>query len=250
MPDEQIEPTGSKRDYVADVLRARIESGELAPGDRVPGENALIDEFGISQTTARAAINALRTEGLIRVVRGSGAFVRDFKPILRDATTRLSAKQWGSGHAIWQADLGLRQMAIEDVEVYTADAPGDVESILGVSRVVVRSRVYLVEGRPVQSSVSYLPAELVAGSPITRPDTGPGGTFARLRDLGHEPVNFIERVRCRMPRPNERKRLHLDVGQPVIEIRRTAATEDGRPVEVNDMVLVAEAYVLQWAFTS
>lgn len=240
----------SKRDEIAAALRAKIESGELAPGAQVPGENALVSEFGYSQPTARAALNLLRGEGLIRIERGKGAFVRDFKPILRDATTRLSAEQWGAGHAIWSADLGLRPMSVESIEVSTIDAPPEIEALLGVRRVLTRERVYAVEGRRVQSAISYLPADLVAGSPIERPDSGPGGTYARLRDLGHEPVKFVEQVRVRMPRPGERKLLHLDVGQPVAAIRRTAATAEGRVVEVNDMVLLGEAYVMQWSFTS
>jgi GntR family transcriptional regulator len=136
------------------------------------------------------------------------------------------------------------------VEVSTIDAPADIEALLGTGRVLTRDRVYAVEGRRVQSATSYLPADLVAGTPIERPDSGPGGTYARLRDLGHEPVKFVEQVRVRMPRPDERKLLHLDVGQPVAAIRRTAATAEGRVVEVNDMVLLGEAYVMQWSFTA
>lgn len=238
------------REQIAGKLRAKIETGVLPPGAEVPSENELVAEHGVSQTTARGALAILRAEGLLDVQRGKRSVVRGFKPILRDATTRLSAQQWGQGHPIWSADLGLRPVAIDSIEVGVVDAPEDVAAILGASHVVKRDRVYAVEGRPVQVAVSYLPADLVSGSPIERPDTGPGGTYARLRDLGLEPVRFVEQVRVRMPRPDEKKRLRLDVGQPVASIRRTAATAEGRVVEVNDMVLVGDAYTLQWSFTS
>lgn len=244
------EPQTSLRERIVGQLRAQIESGSLKPGDKVPSENALMEEFGVSQTTARAALAALRGEGLISVERGKGAFVRNFAPILRDATTRLSAQQWAAGHAIWLADLGLRPMGILRIDVHRADAPDDVAKLLGTAQVVVRDRVYAVEGRPVQWAVSYIPADLAGGTPIERADTGPGGTYARLRDIGHEPVKFVEQVRVRMPKPAERKQLSLDVGQPVAVIRRTAATAADRVVEVNDMVLLGDAYVMQWSFTS
>src|SRR5882757_5746570 len=244
------EPKVSLRELIVGQLRAQIESGSLKPGDQVPSENALIDEFGVSQTTARAALAVLRGEGLIHVVRGKGAYVRGFKPILRDATTRLSAQQWAAGHAIWLADLGLRPMGVDRIDVSRVSAPDDVAELLNFTEVVVRDRVYSVEGRPVQWAVSYIPADLAAGTPIERPDTGPGGTYARLRDIGQEPVKFVEQVRVRMPNPVERKHLRLDVGQPVAAIRRTAATSADRVVEVNDMVLVGDAYVMQWSFTS
>lgn len=240
----------SLRDGVVNDLRAQIEDGRLAPGAKLPSESGIVEKYGVSNMTARAAIAVLRGEGLIRVERGKGAYVRDFKPILRDATTRLSAQQWGAGHAIWLADLGLRPMGVDRIDVKRVNAPDDVVKLLGVTDVVVRDRVYSVDGRPVQWAVSYIPADLAAGTPIERADTGPGGTYARLRDIGQEPVKFVEQVRVRMPRPEERDHLKLDVGQPVAWIRRTAATEAGRVVEVNDMVLVGDAYVLQWSFTS
>ncbi|MFD2357431.1 hypothetical protein ACFSTC_61385 [Nonomuraea ferruginea] len=56
-------------------------------------------------------------------------------------------------------------------------------NVLGGPDVWVRRRRYLVDARPVQLATSYFPARLVEGSPITEADTGPGGVYARLRDL-------------------------------------------------------------------
>lgn len=251
MAEKKKAPRESLRDRAANDLRAKIEDGTLPPGAKLPSEKEIVEEYGVSSMTARAVIAVLRGEGLIRVERGKGAYVRDSSPILRDATTRLSAQQWGAGHAIWSADLGLRPLGIDHVEVRRVQPPKDVAVLLAHDgEVVVRDRVYSVEGRPVQWAVSYIPADLAAETLIEHVDTGPGGTYARLRDIGHEPVKFIEQVRVRMPRPVEREHLKLDIGQPVAVIRRTAATEAGRVVEVNDMVLVGDAYVLQWSFTS
>lgn len=62
---------------VAEIIRTRIRSGELQPGDRVPGVTAMIQEFGIARTTAGKVLALLRNEGLITVVPGWGSFVRD-----------------------------------------------------------------------------------------------------------------------------------------------------------------------------
>jgi GntR family transcriptional regulator len=52
-----------------------------------------------------------------------------------------------------------------------------------------------------------------------------------------------------MPQPHEITALELSaVGIPVIEIVRTAFTEDGIPIEVNEMTLDASAYVLRYDF--
>ncbi len=83
-------------------------------------------------------------------------------------------------------------------------------------------------------ATSHLPADIVAASAITRIDSGPGGTYARLAELGHKPVHFREEIRSRMPSPAEAERLSLALGTPVIQIVRTAFAHGGRAVEVND----------------
>jgi GntR family transcriptional regulator len=59
---------------LADILRARIESGELT--DRIPSEVGLSQEYGVAVTTVRHALALLREEGLIERVPGLGTFVR------------------------------------------------------------------------------------------------------------------------------------------------------------------------------
>jgi GntR family transcriptional regulator len=61
---------------LADLLRDQIQSGELGPGEPLPSELRLTQEYGISRTTVRQAIGQLRTEGLITVERPRGTFVR------------------------------------------------------------------------------------------------------------------------------------------------------------------------------
>jgi DNA-binding transcriptional regulator YhcF (GntR family) len=60
---------------VAEAIRARIEAGELAPGDRIPSTRAIVAEFGIAMATASKVIAALRQEGLVRVLPGVGTVV-------------------------------------------------------------------------------------------------------------------------------------------------------------------------------
>lgn len=52
----------------------------------------------------------------------------------------------------------------------------------------------------------------------------------------------------RMPSAEEAAVLTLTDGTPVVLVRRTATEENGAAVEVNDMVLDACAYVLEYEF--
>ena len=56
------------------LLRAQIESGELAPGDRLPSIVSLSQEYGVAHTTARKALVSLQEDGLV-ISSPMGTFV-------------------------------------------------------------------------------------------------------------------------------------------------------------------------------
>jgi GntR family transcriptional regulator, transcriptional repressor for pyruvate dehydrogenase complex len=62
-------------DQVAQALLARIESGQLKPGEKLPAEAMLAPEFGVSRTVVREAISRLKHGGLLESRQGSGVFV-------------------------------------------------------------------------------------------------------------------------------------------------------------------------------
>lgn len=63
-------------DAVRNHLLDEIKSGRLQPGDRVPTENQLMDQFGVSRTTVRRALHDLELIGIIERSAGRGSFVR------------------------------------------------------------------------------------------------------------------------------------------------------------------------------
>lgn len=60
---------------LAAILRARIESGDLAPGVMIPSITTLSQEYGVALSTVRRSIGVLREEGLIRTRPSWGTFV-------------------------------------------------------------------------------------------------------------------------------------------------------------------------------
>jgi DNA-binding GntR family transcriptional regulator len=65
---------------VAGFLRARIERGEYAPGQRLPSINDLVQTYGVARLTANKALRLLVTEGLAEISPGMGAYVRQPLP--------------------------------------------------------------------------------------------------------------------------------------------------------------------------
>lgn len=62
-------------DKVAELLRSSIVDGSLRPGDRLPTERELGDQFGVSRTVVREAVRTLVAKGLLEARSGSGVYV-------------------------------------------------------------------------------------------------------------------------------------------------------------------------------
>ncbi|MEW1864090.1 GntR family transcriptional regulator [Streptomyces sp. NPDC088194] len=240
-----------KYQRIAGALREAIQRGEYGPGDRLPGENDLMATYEVARMTARQALGVLQSEGIAESRKGAGVFVRSFRPLRRRGIQRVAGSRWGNGQSIWAADTEGRELVVDQVEVTEEKAREDIAAVLGLKvgdAVCVRNRRFVLDGKPVLLATSYLAASLVAGSAVTRTDTGPGGIYARLAELGHKPVHFREEVRSRMPSAEESERLELAAGTPVVLVCRTAFTDDGHAVEVNEMALDAASYVLEYDF--
>lgn len=70
---------------LAEALKKMLETGALGPGDRFPSEREIAEEFEVSRTVIRPALDLLVSDGAIVRIRGSGTFVASPKrhvPIL------------------------------------------------------------------------------------------------------------------------------------------------------------------------
>ena len=56
-------------------IEARIRTGDLAPGARLRGEQALREEYGVSLSTTRKALALLRQKGLVVTTPSLGSFI-------------------------------------------------------------------------------------------------------------------------------------------------------------------------------
>ena len=76
-PDERDDAPLPRWQQIAADLRADILAGRVAPGERLPNEQALAERFGVNRHTLRQAVQALAREGHVQVRQGSGTFVRE-----------------------------------------------------------------------------------------------------------------------------------------------------------------------------
>ena len=142
------------------VLHDEIDRGVIAPGDPLPTEQTLCDQFGVSRITVRRALADLAELGYIERRQGVGSFVREHGPAEpTDVSDVLRA-----GRSFMD---GLRQSQFEtEVEVVELGArrpPRSIGEALGTSGEllhIVRVRRQRRTGEPLIVSDAWLPNEL------------------------------------------------------------------------------------------
>lgn len=63
--------------HIQNMLQERIRQGIYSPGNRLPSEAALSEEFGVSLITVKRALELLAADGLVRKAQGKGTFVAE-----------------------------------------------------------------------------------------------------------------------------------------------------------------------------
>ena len=207
---------------VANDIRDSItntENPRWQPGDMLPSEAALRTEYDVSATTIRNALLELRTEGLITIRNGIGAFVSSSynQPAAtidraRDAETPALAPTGEPMQYRGTADPSTAALLnISENEPLFIDEVSAIED--GTGRKVLMRQVI-----PIDATDGYAPD----------PDADTATLLAMLTKR-HGKLTTTEYVRARMPNPDERTALDLSDAVPIFETTRVA-TAKGRTV--------------------
>ncbi|GAB2512079.1 HTH-type transcriptional repressor YvoA [Corynebacterium atrinae] len=216
---------------IADQLRGRIERGELLPGDRLPAERELVDEFGVARMTVRHALDILQLEGLIDRRRGrtGGTFVRGIPPVL-DLTCID-----GLMPQLRERGLTVTSTILEATEESASPAVAcslDLEVGEPVFRV---SRLRHVDGTPMFIEISYFPAALVPG--LLEEDLSES-LYALLRNKWNlHPARKSETINPGIASGWEQDKLRISRNLPLLRISRVAETADGVKIEFSEDAL-------------
>ncbi|PWV71836.1 GntR family transcriptional regulator [Prauserella marina] len=234
---------------IATALREQIVEGALQPGERLPTQEVLSEQFGVSRIVARRALDILEGEGLIDRVRGGGAFVRRYQPLVRRSAQHY---QTDPGAPFAEEAFAAERIPRYSHNTYPDRAGLDIAKRLQIpvgSDVMRTDYVSYANDEPMMLTYSYEPLAITKGTPIERPEEGihmTAGLVDRFTSIEMRPTRVVERLRSRMPRPSETEQLQLRPGTPVILIVRTTY-HDQIPLETADILLDAHRYELEYS---
>lgn len=208
---------------LSDFLEARLTE-KARPGDRLPSEAELAQEFEVNRLTVRRALNELHQRGLIETVHGKGSFValprfRYNVSAGRDASFTRSMHELG--HRVT-----IRLLSTRTVE------SSELQSELGsTGAVLVFTTLRLVDGEPWSLTVTSIDADRYAGLP--QQWTGETSLFDYLLDTHGVRMQRAHRTfGAGLAEPAEAEQLQLRVGAAILEMRGLNVDLDGAPIAV------------------
>ncbi len=200
---------------IAETLRRRIESGELAPGEVLPSEASLGTAHNVSRVTVRKALELLRADGMVQSRQGFGWMVAaEPVPQSLDALVSIERQLTRSGRDHQRRILDFRFV----------DAPDSVAAVLG-PRVLEVRRLALVDGQPFGRVTVWCREDLGAG--LSR-DAVARTSFYEL--LPERAVEATQTIGAEVIAPIDAELLDVPQASAVLVVRRTTLGESGRPI--------------------
>lgn len=233
MPTSLNRQEGPLYRQVARDLEERIDAGELPGGTQLPSEAELADSYGVNRLTVRQALAELSLAGLIKTVHGRGSFISntpipyEVSPGKMASLTRLLAEQ----------GLHLRQRLV-------ARAPGAPPDVMSVfepgSRLERFDQVREVDSEPWALTSTWLDLDRFPG--LTEQHwSGEGSLYDALHQgygvtMHRASVVFSSAG----ARADDRARLRVAPGTPLLVVRGVNVDDAGRPVAVAEHHFVGE----------
>ena len=208
---------------IAEALRSAVRQGEYRDGGRLPSEEGLASQYGVSRGTVRQALAVLRAEGTVTSRRGTRRVALQSPP-LHDFAELLSFSRWARSQG---QEPGSR-VVLQDWR--TADPEEAVQLRLSPGeRVYWVVRLRLLDGRPVMVERTAYPqavGELVACMPA---DTV--SVTERLEAQGVLLTDADHTVDLTVADPQDAALLGCAAGSALLRERRRTTDPAGAPVE-------------------
>ncbi len=211
-------------------LRDAIRQKKLAPGDALPAERDLAEQFEVSRITVRKALDALVGEGLLNRRQGTGTFVA---ARVEKSFSKLSS---------FTEDMKSRGRVA--TSKWLSKASGEVtpeESLtlsLGPGTPVYRfNRIRYADGAPMALEYTAVPAFC-----LPAPEAVESSLYEALEKTGHRPVRALQRLRAVLFTDEQAELLEMTPRDAGLLIERRGFLKDGRVVEVTQSYYRGDAY--------
>lgn len=208
-----------KRRIIEDINRLGMR-----PGDLLPGEHKLCEQFGVSRTVVRQALLQLEHQGVIDRVKGKGTFVAHQKTaesLVHTLTGLYEEVAARGGHV----HSDVRRQEVVPAEDEVADALG----VAPGAPVVLIERLRYVDEEPWSWTTTYLPHEV--GVLVLHDDLRDQSLYALLATHGIRAVRGVRSAEAASADEAQAALLGVGPGQALLVLRSVGYDEKDNPME-------------------
>ena len=209
------------------VLREQLVDGRFNGG--MPGEFALMQQFGVARVTVRRALAQLAGEGLItrRPGRGTHPVERVAGAATRPAASRTGLTGLLENIVSVSLDTRVKVLALDTVAASTA-----VAAALGLApgeRVQKAVRVRSTREGPLSHITTWVPAAVAR--PFGRRELARKPILLLLEEAGVKVGRAEQSMSARLADAEVADHLKVAVGSALLAVRRVVFDEQERPVQ-------------------
>lgn len=220
------------------ALRRRL--AKLQPGESLPSDAQLCEEFGVSRMTARHAMNRLAQEGLVFRVPGRGTFVAE-APTHRRANRLLSfsneMRRQGRVPSSRVLELAVRPPTPEEARRL---------QLRNGEQIVWLRRVRLGDGEPIAVEATRLAPR--TSEAVLAADLTSESLHAVLMRAGYPPTRGRATITAESASADDARWLKVRLGGALLVESRVILDHRGRPLEFTESRYPAERYALDVDF--
>lgn len=220
---------------LAGRIRGNIEAGIWAVGCRLPSENELCEEFGVSRITVRKALECLTEEGLLSRKQGKGTFVT------APYVPHQGLKQVSSFHEACEIE-GKRPSTKVIAKKSVPAAPADRRELqLTGNSLVSVTRIRMADQVPVVLEINRFP---MVYSYLLECDLN-GSLYNLLRGYGVEAVSASHDVSMCFADARQAELLQIAIGDPLIQLHEVVYEQHGRPLHTSTQYVRGDIFTLR-----
>lgn len=209
---------------IKEELLARIKSGHYTEGEKFPTEYALCEEFDVSRTTVRGALNQLTTEGYLVRQQGRGTFVagKKVRQTLSHTPNNYAAQLavQGKRGQVSLIDLSVVSATKQLADVFTVDEQAPIQKI---------ERIRHADGEPTQYEVSFIPWQVAPGITKDQAEHSLFQTLSQVHDV--HVAKTTEALEIALADEKVSHLLECPLGTPCFYIETVTEDASGRTIE-------------------
>lgn len=204
-----------------------IERGVYMPGDTIPRQMEIAEQYNVSRGTVRKALDDLIKRGVLATTKGKGTVVAQFDSGAKDVYRPLS---FSKSKRVESSKLRSKVIAIQKIPAEPWLAK-QLKISIGAP-VIYLKRVRILDGIPENYQCSYFSCSRIEGVDLENFDLEQGSLFEHIsRETGLYAVMKSEEIRAVFCPDYVAEELQMHTNDPVLLIMRTVYGQDGLPLE-------------------